>query len=417
MASSSSRRLQKKSGNENGLGGMKPQGIMELMQKVPPNPVTGKVEMSDVMRYLEQHPDEMTNIAEAVDKIHKSRPPVDLKTYDYKALGKTIVHETFWVLQLEPFGYVDHSGKEVDTNTVQGTSGVRPTFIFYCYDDKGAYRITHQCVGLPNADTVLEVIQKAIATPEIPLKPKLPWFFLLSIKLAGHAESLRPFLDSLPKPFHWRVETKEEAQGVHDGVDGLNHKGKITAMTRAEKAKNEGNKSFSKKDREAALKSYKQALDLVEDVLCQKPTEAEEKAAKKLQAICFANRAAAYMIPGEGCDASKALEDGKAAEAADPSYNKSYIRQASAYQSLGDLDGAKDAIARALKRKDLENDNGLVDRFIELLTNGKGFPDEESLFRDFMQDTIRDKKSAIRMRGVEGLYKERVISHFKTLLP
>lgn len=166
------------------------------------------------------------------------------------------------------------------------------------------------------------VIKKSIATPALPLKPCLPWLFLLSIKLTGHAEGLRKFLDSLPKPFHWRVETKEEAEGVHDGIDNLNQKGKVSSTTLAKNSKDDGNKAFAAKDREAALKAYTNALSHIRDIFAQRPDVEEEKAAKKLMAICLSNRAATYLIPGTGCDASKALQDGKAAEEVDPGYNK-----------------------------------------------------------------------------------------------
>ncbi len=110
-----------------------------------------------------------------------------------------------------------------------------------------------------------------------------------------------------------------------EGVDKLNKDGKKNAMVLAEKAKVEGNKAFVGKDREKALASYKEALSFINGVFLQKPNEAEGKEAKRLQAICFANSGAAYLIPGEGMDLVKASEDGKQAERADPSYAKAYV--------------------------------------------------------------------------------------------
>ena len=58
------------------------------------------------------------------------------------------------------------------------------------------------------------------------------------------------------------------------------------------------------------------------DVLAQKPDTADEEKAKRLMAVLQANRAAAYLLPGEGVDLNKALADGMAAEKADPTYSK-----------------------------------------------------------------------------------------------
>lgn len=161
-----------------------------------------------------------------------------------------------------------------------------------------------------------------MANPIIPLKPCLPWFLLISIKFIAHEEALKPFLDSLPAPFHWRYETRQEAEGVHDGVHELNKQGVKISMTLAEKSKAMGNQAFAKKDRKAALKAYSDALRYVVDVLAQNPDIQEEEKAIRLRAMCFANRAAAHLIPGEGMDAKKTLEDGEDAEKVDPSYAK-----------------------------------------------------------------------------------------------
>lgn len=105
---------------------------------------------------MEQNPDDMQNILQTIDSMQSSRPQVDLKTYDYQALGKTIVDKSFWVLQLEALGHVDSTGKAVDPSRLHTTTGTRPTFMLYCYDEKARYRISHQCIGLPDSDTVLE---------------------------------------------------------------------------------------------------------------------------------------------------------------------------------------------------------------------------------------------------------------------
>jgi hypothetical protein len=93
-----------------------------------------------------------------VDKHGIGSPKVDLDTYDYNALSPTITAEREWVIQLESMGFVDGAGNPVDPDGAHSSTGVQPTFILYCYDDTGAYRITHECTGLPDSKTILQCV-------------------------------------------------------------------------------------------------------------------------------------------------------------------------------------------------------------------------------------------------------------------
>ncbi|KDR73474.1 hypothetical protein GALMADRAFT_612005 [Galerina marginata CBS 339.88] len=380
------------------------------MAKIPRNPVTGRVDLPDIVKYMEQNPSAMAEFMSDYDKSGAGIPKVDLTTYDYNALASTIVHESLWVIQLESMGFVDKNGSPIDPHKAHSSSGVQPTFMIYCYDDKGKYRVMDETVGLPNSKTVLESIQRAIAEPILPLKPCLPWLLLVSVKLQQHGAVLKPFLDSLPAPLNWRFETPEEAEGVLEGVHTLNEQGVREFMALAVKAKTTGNQAFTKKDRKAALDAYGEALGHIIELLSQKPDPDDEAKAVRLRAICYANRAATYLMPGEGSDFKKALQDGKASEEVDPSYSKA---QATASDMLGNTDGALDAIARALRRKDLENDVGLVDRLVELITGGKGFPKDEADFKNWMLDVlINDRKSSERLSGIKGEWSRRCDAQF-----
>jgi len=104
---------------------------------------------------MEEHPDEMSKYMEEYDRSGLGESKINLETYDYKALAPKIVHESFWVLQLESMGFVDRNGNEVDPVKAHSTPGIRPIFMIYCYDDQGGFRLTQQCTGLPDSDTVL----------------------------------------------------------------------------------------------------------------------------------------------------------------------------------------------------------------------------------------------------------------------
>jgi hypothetical protein len=105
---------------------------------------------------MEENPSEMNQLMNEVDKHGIGSPKVDLDTYDYNALSQTITSEKEWVIQLESMGLVDGAGNPVDPDSAHSSTGVQPTFILYCYDDTGAYRITHECIGLPDSKTILQ---------------------------------------------------------------------------------------------------------------------------------------------------------------------------------------------------------------------------------------------------------------------
>lgn len=67
---------------------------------------------------------------------------------------------------------------------------------------------------------------------------------------------------------------------------------------------------------------------------------------------------------------------------------------------LGNLEAAKDSVARALRRPDLENDSGLVDRLIDLYTNGKVF----QMIREHLR--IGCWISALTIGKVQSVYQE-----------
>lgn len=74
-----------------------------------------------------------------------------------------------------------------------------------------------------------------------------------------------------------------------------------------------------KKDGTAAIKAYSDAIKCAVDALAQ---NAEENTTKATLAILHANRAAAYLLPGEDESSREALKDGDMAERYNPCYAK-----------------------------------------------------------------------------------------------
>ena len=48
-----------------------------------------------------------------------------------------------------------------------------------------------------------------------PLQPELPELMIIARKLGVHVSALAPFLDTLPAPFSWRLETPYVQRLLH----------------------------------------------------------------------------------------------------------------------------------------------------------------------------------------------------------
>ena len=96
-------------------------------------------------------------------------------------------------------------------------------------------------------------------------------------------------------------------------------------MRHAENEKERGNKAFVGKNRTKATEHYTKAIDYLHDAVAQKPTDAELAKIKTMEAVCLSNRAATWLIPGNGQNAQKALEDAEQAIEKDCEYPKASV--------------------------------------------------------------------------------------------
>jgi hypothetical protein len=138
-------------------------------------------------------------------------------------------------------------------------------------------------------------------------EPALPDKLTLTINLKQHAASVRPFLDSLPKPFSWMVEPEVFSDFLRNVADTGRHIQFDEYTKFAQDLKNKGNEAFAKGDRKAAIKAYKESITRGIEALNTRPTEDKEKQAFALLAVLHSNLAATYLMPGEKKDAKKAL--------------------------------------------------------------------------------------------------------------
>lgn len=162
-----------------------------------------------------------------------------------------------------------------------------------------------------------------MATPIPGFPAGLPRVLQITIKLSQHREAIAPFLNSLPAPFEWLIETPAMATQFGDLVDQQLQEKHTAFMGVAEIAKAAGNRAFTAKDFPKAIEEYTKAIDRSWDAATTLPQKTEQwHAAQRLMAMCYANRAAVYLLPGEHRDVKKALHDCQNAEQKDPDYAK-----------------------------------------------------------------------------------------------
>lgn len=120
----------------------------------------------------------------------------------------------------------------------------------------------------------------------------------------------------------FREEEEEVASGLYQKSVEVVEQG----MHNAEAAKERGNKAFVRKDRAQAVAQYTEAIESLTDAWVQRPTDAaEERKIKSMFAVCYSNRAASYLLAGEGQDGEKALDDADNAIKYDPDYAKGCV--------------------------------------------------------------------------------------------
>lgn len=161
-----------------------------------------------------------------------------------------------------------------------------------------------------------------MATPFPPVQPGLPNFLFFTNKLKQHESALRPFLDSLPRPFQWGFAPKsDEDRALESSYFGRQRECK-TYMELARKKKEEGNKAFAAKNGKAAVGAYQEAIHFLSRARSKSDDDEKIVEVEQLMAICYANSSAANLMEGDSRDPQKALKDAKLAVKWDEDYAK-----------------------------------------------------------------------------------------------
>ncbi|KAI0694104.1 hypothetical protein BC835DRAFT_1030797 [Cytidiella melzeri] len=317
---------------------------------------------SDAVRMLaNKSPEDLERIMSALSGL--GDPKVDLESFDYSKVK--VKKNSFWVMQMSADGFV--GPKEQFSHEYK--AGYKPNFQLIIYDESSSFRVCETTGGgLPSSSFLLTAIKKSIASPMPPIRQSLPQLLIIAIKLSPHVDALRPFLDSLPAPFSWRVETPEEAAEVASGVHEKNVEGVALGLSTAQTEKALGNQAIASKNRSKAVKHYTEAIECLLDAISQNPTKEEKTKIEELLSVCHVNRSVAWMMEGSGLDPKKALKDAEDATLWNEDYAKAYYRQAKACHLLDDRARAIEILEGALGRPKLAKDKGLSD-FLQELTS------------------------------------------------
>ncbi|KAI0088802.1 hypothetical protein BDY19DRAFT_946046 [Irpex rosettiformis] len=357
--------------------GINPEDVMEMMKDSSiVDPATGEIRFGEILDLIMKNMDNpvMENIVAASQEGWNRRVDsfdVDFTGYDWSSLASTIPQEPtegWWVIALERCGFVDAQGEIVLDEDASKIPGAQPSFFLNC-NHKNLARITEEVHGLPNSQKVLRFIKRAMATPVLGIRAGIPRFLQITAKLSQHREALAGFLDTLPAPFEWAIETPQLASLIGDIVDQQIQSEYTKSMDAAEAAKVRGNHAFNVKDSKTAIEEYTKAIYGAQWQAATLMAGVEgQKAAQRFLAVCYANRAAALLLPGDKLDAAQALKDSQCAESYDEDYAKSYYRQAKAHEALGEVAQAQETLRRALGRPALATDRALLGLLSELDT-------------------------------------------------
>lgn len=165
-----------------------------------------------------------------------------------------------------------------------------------------------------------------MAKPLPGFEPCIPSILIIQRSLRQHTSLIKPFLDTLSKKFSWAVESEAASMSFGSSPSTSLFSCDIP-LSVAEESKRKGNELYAQRDRLGAIQAYSDAINRLMSALRSDPSREKNKGAEKLLAVCCANRAAAYLLPGgHGADRNSDLhevwKDGEIAIRADPSYAK-----------------------------------------------------------------------------------------------
>ncbi|KAF6757825.1 hypothetical protein DFP72DRAFT_225175 [Ephemerocybe angulata] len=386
------------------------------------HPLTGRFGERNLRRFMEDNsanPDIQRFLAHLSLRSQKRALATNLNTFPYNSLYGTVESEVVWRVWLDS----DSNPQVINSGNVTQVPGTG-RYRLYCdvpsFDKDNFHRYVNDYLKFPEAEELVVFLKRAIATPKAPFVPGLPFFLLVSKDFRCYESAIGKFLDPIQlhsrQRFGWWIEGAptnavfEKTIGQTEIRKAMHYHGEQMAKATAIKAV--GNLAYGARRAPLAIMRFTEAqtyLEEAKDRYEEKIDNEYKRRFSRLYSIVLSNLAAAYLLPGESRNISLAFGNARKAILADPSYPKGYLRLARAHQANNDLSNAQRAIAEALRRPDLRNEIGLVETLIDLQTGGKGLPKDYEAFKRMAQNILHDdRESAIRVKDIGGLWRERM---------
>ncbi|KIK68506.1 hypothetical protein GYMLUDRAFT_35938 [Collybiopsis luxurians FD-317 M1] len=354
--------------------------------------------------------------------LYAPRPPGSEGTMEtlIRSLSSSIVPGSRWVIQTRYDGQFNVNGQFLTSNPAMQIPGSSyPMYALFCYTSKDGVpllRLAHSIAGELTPDKLITFLQRCITHPSAPHTSCIPNEIILPSELQGFHRDLSYFFHNFPSTFTWKFHGPEETRSSEELA-------KLKTlfngeMERARALKSDGNAAYQENDYMKAADAFYAAGNCVKDLLEENLEEKDVAVARRLLAECYANRAALWLLPGSFKNLRRCVEDAEKAEKSDPSYSKSYIRLARAYQGLGQFDKALDTLARALSRDDLMDDEALAQCLIIMQNDARDLSNDPEEFKNWKEKVLsRDPPSAMRMKRIPatGAWYKLVEQHAATL--
>ncbi|KAF9528349.1 hypothetical protein CPB83DRAFT_835841 [Crepidotus variabilis] len=345
------------------------EAMKKLFREVKPDPVTGQLNDTDIIQYINAHPNDPMRGA-------------------------------IWLVSLDYFGLTTEErwGDNWDTGDQETTHGKKraeerggapgQSFQLTCKIREGP-----EVLGIGDDD-----VRKVSVFLGLPTWNEIEEF---------------TFFNQFKPPFTWIFETDQIRDNIGEKDLKRANESFRKYMKYSEDLKERGNKAFAGGRREEAVAKFQDAAENLDKLLLKKISEPHEKEAQTrlLLAICLSNCSAAIMLVVDGQkDVDGSIKDAERAIIADATCPKSYNRLSRAYEEQGNIFEAQRALARGLCVKKLENHYGLADHFILLRTQEKGLKamGKEEYESWWNLTFVEDKRMADLMDGLEGSWKKRL---------
>ncbi|KAI0066676.1 hypothetical protein BV25DRAFT_1416757 [Artomyces pyxidatus] len=231
---------------------------------------------------------------------------------------------------------------------------------------------------------VFDFFRRSVAHPEPPNRPCLPQLLFIGTALMPYIDVLQPFLDSIPTPFIWTLESPWLAEMFRTATmdDDFWFRTYIEVGLEATKSGREALRT--RRDPDGAIRAYTSARRWMLLAVKNYGSGRKDQVLKLTKfslADCIAGLALAYLMRGPGMDVKMALVEAQNARQLCSDNAKAIYCEATAYEITGEIDKfealVKDTMSKlAVDKRDWESAWSEHDRATGHSRNWYPFPNK-----------------------------------------